>query len=278
MEIVDPLTPEILRILHTKLSKAIKECIERVRTLKADKGKDSTVAVQRIATTTPPRCLVDTLIICRDEISHRQQSVEIAKQLDATLSSSHPEGRELARFQAQRLTSSPTYLGKLQPGVEDKLKKWRPRGYTIKLLPPLTREDVRSVEQMLNEDEEKSIEGDAEEEGPVQQSRSRTLRHTLRLYVRNNIDVPMCHAGWRELTTGPLLGSAPARFGAPNWQPPANPIIDEILERGENYASDQSIQLQQIADVRRWETAQRRQNDTETIKDLEDYIAKVFAQ
>ncbi len=139
MEIVDPLMPEILRILHTKLSKGIKECIERVRTLKADKGQDSTVAVQKIATTTPPRCLVDTLIICRDEISHRQQSIEIAKQLDATLSSSHPEGRELARFQAQRLTSSPTYPGKLQAGIEDKLKKWRPRSYTIKLLPPLTR-------------------------------------------------------------------------------------------------------------------------------------------
>ncbi len=44
---------------------------------------------------------------------------------------------------------------------------------------------MRSVEQILNEDEEKSIEGDAEDEGPVQKSRSRTLRHTLRLYVRS---------------------------------------------------------------------------------------------
>ena len=208
--------------------------------------------MQKIATTAPPKCLVDALIICRDEIYHRQQSVEIAKQLEATLSSSHPEGRVLAQFQAQRLASPPYHLGKLQASIEGKLKEWRPRGYKIKPLQPLTREDVRSVEQILIEDEEESIDGGTEKEERNQQPSSRTLRHTLRLYVRNNIDKPMCHAGWREPTTGPLLGSAPARFGVPNWQPQANPIVDEILECGENYGSNQSIQLQQIADAQKW--------------------------
>lgn len=46
------------------------------------------------------------------------------------------------------------------------------------------------AEQVLYEDEK------AERGEPSEQPRSRSLRHTLRMYIRNNINPLMCYVGW----------------------------------------------------------------------------------
>jgi hypothetical protein len=81
----------------------------------------------------------------------------------------------------------------------------------------------------------------------------------LRKEIRQKIPQPRVFTDWREPTTGALLGSPPARFGASSWTPDPDPVIQSIMARDADLRSAHDIEMQSYTDARRLSNTARPQ-------------------
>ncbi len=170
MEVVDSLTPKILRKVHVNLKELIRQGI--VSAVREYGPGDVIPATSLIPCTTLAKCVATLLRRTRSEVNELQQQIGLRESLASLPLLNLPESKAL--FEHLTVTPLVLLVDKFTDLVFDELEQWRERWMKMGRLADLTEEDMELVRKAVNElpedDEETDTVGLESEDGSGSES------------------------------------------------------------------------------------------------------------
>ncbi|CZR59126.1 uncharacterized protein PAC_09018 [Phialocephala subalpina] len=254
MRKVDSLTPKVLQKVYTILKECLEECISLAT---REYGKDYLQpALSMIPATTPPEFVSNFLRTCRHEINQTQSLIRLRNTLALIPCHEAHSCLEKCHDYLKSQREIPSLVDQFTTAVLDELEFWKQPWMMLNNLPGLEPSDM-DIDETYKRPKEyqpkgKGCERESEElpsgsggyDSPDDDFEDHTQSASTgrqvnrqdhnygKLYLilsdwvlAKMTPSPMVFKRWRTLTSGPLLGSPPARFQTETWDPPRLPVV-----------------------------------------------------
>lgn len=315
MATVNSITPEILHSVFATL----KGLVEKIAKSEEFAGIYLDTLQFKPPITTPAKCVIDLLRVIRLQLSEVQSEVSFMESLNCLDMNDVPSAKPLLQLLNGKPPES-SLLEQMTRYITGKLQFWSQPWMKLGELPGLSASDMGSVEGAAGEhhfqwglndglhgdesgdksgnendvgDESGDESGNENEVGNESGDENRrekdggkekqeaTVYILLRRMILQTVRSPEVFNDWRAPTTGALLRTSPARFGAVPWELEPLAVAQSII--AENTDLDDSDRLTGFLNARRLSSATEIGVDLTTstidrnVAETKDYVDKIIS-